>query len=108
MRNAEILSDREQAIEDLVRGSTGRIAICLGHSFHPGARVMLERLMAATSRDHGLHLLHLGFTEHQVWARSYGVFGTPSLLLFSGGKLLGRLDGVATPEEIERFLKAPV
>jgi thioredoxin 2 len=51
-----------------------------------------------------IHVARLRVDENPAIARQYGIQGVPTLLLFRNGKLLHRMVGLVTKEDMERNL----
>ncbi len=47
-------------------------------------------------------VLHLKLSEHRPWACDHGVFGTPALVVYYRSRVLFRIIGRVTPEELLR------
>ncbi len=49
--------------------------------------------------------LRVSVDEHPEAAEKYGVTSVPTLIFFSNGREIGRLDGIIKKEQIEDILK---
>lgn len=104
MSGRQAFSREEQALEEYLGAAGETVAVCVTEPFHPGAQMMLDRLTEWAEGRRGFEVVHVGLESVRHWARSQGVYGTPCILVFRGGRLLARLNGVFPENRLGEFL----
>lgn len=94
------LGREEQALEDFLAATSGLVAVCVTEPFHPGAQLVSERLRQLGEEQTGLHVVSIGLEGYRLWTERHAIFGTPCVALFREGRLLRRLNGVLTDEQL--------
>ena len=69
------------------------------------ASLYMDELMQAFEHYASALILRLTLAEYRDWAQTHGIFGTPALLAYQHGKLLFRMMGRITPEELLQRLQ---
>lgn len=98
------LSREEQALDEFLATASETIAVCLTEPFHPGSQMMADRLLLVTDSLDNFHSISIGYETHRPWAEKHRAFGTPVILVFRNGRLVRRLNGVFTEEQLHDLL----
>jgi hypothetical protein len=69
------------------------------------ASLYADELMQAFERYASALILRLTLPEYREWAQTHGIFGTPALVAYQHGRLLFRMMGRVTPEELLQRLR---
>ncbi len=69
------------------------------------ASLYMDELMQAFERYASALILRLTLAEYSEWAQTHGVFGTPAVVAYQHGRLLFRMMGRVTPEELLQRLR---
>lgn len=64
---------------------------------------MLEDLAQALAGQ--VRVVKVNVDRHQLWAQRLGVSAIPTLVLFREGQMVGRLDGVPSPQHLVRLIQ---
>ncbi|HMZ50652.1 MAG TPA: thioredoxin family protein [Candidatus Sumerlaeota bacterium] len=94
----EVFNASEQELERTIAKSDGVIAVFLSEPFHPGARVMAERVQHLSRDGRAFQVIDVSLAAYRTWAASYDAYGTPAILFFENGKLVSRVLGVVEEE----------
>ena len=62
----------------------------------------MAQMLATLEQLQGVSVLHLKLGEHRPWARGHGIFGTPALVAYCRRRVLFRIVGRVTPEQLRR------
>lgn len=65
----------------------------------------MDRLMQELERTSQIPVLRLRFTEYHEWAHGHGIYGTPAIVAYHAGRLVFRLIGRVTPDELAQHLR---
>jgi thioredoxin-like negative regulator of GroEL len=106
MSETKELSKMEQAerdLEEAIGSSEEPVAVLLSESWHPGSKIMVDRLHDLTRQGHHLRIIQLPFSSSRKWAKKHGAFGIPCLLLFQNGQMMNRLPGVVEEDFLSDF-----
>ena len=60
----------------------------------------MAKMLATLEKLQGVSVLHLKLSEHRFWARGHGIFGTPALVAYCRRRVLFRIVGRVTPEQL--------
>jgi len=91
----------EMALDELVRSRPGLLAVSLVDAFHPGSQLMAERARRIAAAIPGGEAVDASLGSVRRWAAGQGALGVPTIIVFRGGRRLGRILGVL-PEEALR------
>lgn len=103
-KNPEPVVQDYDELEALIRDTREPLVILVGETYHPGTHLMGERLRGLQAEGDGFKLVELTLRQVRPWASRYDVVGTPTVLLFRGGELRGRLPGVLEEVDLEDAL----
>ncbi|MCC6548106.1 thioredoxin family protein [Candidatus Sumerlaeota bacterium] len=84
----------EQELERTLAGADGPVAVFLSEAFHPAVRTMADRLQHLSHDGKAFQLIDVSLAAYRAWAASYDVYGTPAVLFFANGRMVGRVLGV--------------
>lgn len=65
----------------------------------------MAQMIADLEQLQTVSVLRLKLNEHRPWARGHGIFGTPALVAYCRKRVLFRIVGRVTPEELRRRLR---
>ena len=94
----------EQDLEHLLRNNTALVLINIWDD-DCDASLYMEQLMQAFEQYASALVLRLTLTEYREWAHAHGIYGTPALVAYRQGRLLFRVLGRITPEELLQRLR---
>lgn len=94
----------EQDLDHLLRNNTALILINIWED-DCDASLYMEQLMQAFEQYASALILRLTLTEYREWAQAHGIYGTPALVAYQQGRLLFRILGRVTPEELLQRLR---
>jgi thioredoxin-like negative regulator of GroEL len=94
----------EAELRLIIGEAQGPVVVLISEPYHPGARIMAERLRRLSAEAQRFRLVEVSLAAHRTWAASHDVFGTPAVLHFQRGDLCAIILGVVEEEELARRL----
>jgi hypothetical protein len=91
-------------LEQFLQGYSQLVLINLwDHSCE--ASLYMDQLLQELEPVVQVPVLRLRFAEHRHWAQPHGIYGTPAMIAYHEGRLLFRLIGRVTPDELLQRLR---
>ena len=96
----------EAELRLIIEEAQGPVVVFISESYHPGARIMAERLRRLSGKGNRFRLVEVSLGAHRTWAASHDIFGTPAVLLFQHRELAAMILGVVEEDELRTRLTA--
>ena len=90
----------EAELRLIIGEAQGPVVVFISEPYHPGARIMAERLRRLSGENQRFRLVEVSLAAHRAWAASHEIFGTPAVLQFRQGILGATLLGVVEEDAI--------
>lgn len=82
-------------LDEFLQTEDGVVLVNLWEDWADACRLMEEVMRAVEEQRRAtVRVLRLSLSEHRDWAADHQVEGTPCLLVFRGGELVGAIRGV--------------
>ena len=94
-------------LDDFLKRQSGVVLVNLWEDYTEACTLMeevMKQLEAVMGTN--LHVLRLPMSENRQWAEQFRVRGTPSVLVFSEGKLVAKLRGRLEYKEVVNKLRS--
>ena len=98
------LTPREKDLVKVLQNADGPILVELVEDYHPATPTFQTRLREAAEGLAGTRLMEFSLQSCRNWAARHGIHGTPSVLVFQGGRHVGTLLGMMEATEMRTRL----
>ena len=86
-------------LEEFLHTYSDLVLVHFQHENCEASRYM-EQLLGSIERLKSTPVLHLALNEHREWAQAHGIYGTPALIVYYQHRVVCRIVGRVTPEEL--------